>query len=340
MSRARRFALALLTGSLAISASPALAAGFQAKTMREPLSTREVERPLVIGRGWLELGLGTDVKTATTYWDPEGEVAEMDGTTWTWSQARADMRYGITRRGELYASLKWNFARIENESLGTDTFQHGFGDPRFGYKYELFRGVAPLTSIVAHAEYKAPAANESPGNGVGGPTTFQSIVMTTGTPDGELGVHIKRQLGPFALTVGGAYVRRFSGVVQWLVDTEYYQFNGRLKPGDIKKVDGELILQTGPVALFGGSVVQVRDDVRIGSSTGGLFPAKDLPVVEGSGGWQWDAWTGAILHASRGVDLVGKATLPLRGEDLLYFPIEDLHPTRGITWSGAVELRY
>ncbi len=340
MSRARSLLLASTVGGLTLAPAAAHAAGFQAKTMREPLAAREVERPLVIGRGWLELGLGADWKVATEQWDEEGEPLSMGGATWTYGVAKADLRYGITRRGELYGTVKWHHAQLENPELGTDTVQRGFGDPRFGYRYELFRGMAPLTSIVAHVEYKAPAANESPGNNIGGPTTFQSIVLTTGTPDAELGAHIKRQAGPFALTIGGAYVRRFSGVVQYVVDAEYYQFNGRIKPGDIRKVDGELMLQAGPIVLLGGSMVQIRDVVKVGASSGGLFPAKELPVVEGTDGWQWDAWLGAIGQVSRGVDLVFKTTLPVRGEDHRYFPIEDLHPSRGITWSGAVELRY
>ncbi len=340
MSRLRSIPASLALGSLFVASPVAMAAGVQAHTMREPFAAREVERPLVLGRGWLELGLGADWKTATQYWDSEGEAADLENTKWTYAYGKVDMRYGITRRGELYGSLKWHYARLQNDELGTDTIQSGFGDPRFGYKYELFRSMAPLTSIVAHAEYKAPAANESPGNSVAGPSTFQAIVLTTGTPDAEFGLHAKRQFGPFALQLGGAYVRRFSGVVQYLVEVDYYQFNGRIKPGDIRKVDGDVTLQAGPVALQAGSLLQIRDEVRIGSSSGGLFPSKDLVVQEGSDGWQWDAWLGAIGHISRGVDLVGRMTVPIRGEDLMYFPIEDLHPTRGTTWSGSVEFRY
>ena len=46
---------------------------------------------------------------------------------------------------------------------------------------------------------------------VGQPNSFQSFVMTTGTPDLSLGVRFKRQLGPLAFTGGAAYVHRFGG---------------------------------------------------------------------------------------------------------------------------------
>ena len=44
----------------ALSSPVALAAGFEAKTMRSTMPSREVERGLIIGRGWLEFGLGMD----------------------------------------------------------------------------------------------------------------------------------------------------------------------------------------------------------------------------------------------------------------------------------------
>ena len=328
-------ALALLLGP-----GLASAAGFQAHTSREPLAAIEVERPLVLGKGWLEFGLGTDVKIARTSWDSEGEVRELPNTRWMYSTQRVDLRYGITRRGELYGTFKTHYVHLTNDALNTDIRQFGLGDPRFGYKYEVYRGLAPLTSAIVYAEYKAPAANEAPGNNVGGASTFSSVVLTTGTPDVELGARAKRQVGPLALTVGGAYVRRLSNVVQYVVETDFYQFNGRIKPGDIVKVDGELLVQVGPVALQGGTLVQVREATRIGASSEGLFPARDLAVQEGSDGAQWDTWAGVTANITRGVDLVGRVTLPMAGEDLMYFPIEDLHPTRGTTWSGTFEFRY
>ena len=53
----------------------AVAGGFEAKTMRDSLAAREVERPLVIGKGWLEAGLGFDLKNSNGFWDEEGKAA-------------------------------------------------------------------------------------------------------------------------------------------------------------------------------------------------------------------------------------------------------------------------
>jgi hypothetical protein len=331
--------LTLLT-ALFCAAPVAHSAGFQAKTMRETLSAREVERGLLLGKGWLEIGLGTDIKRATGYWSATGDKVDWDDAVWTWSTQRMHFRYGLTKRSELYGTVKWHYARLENERLGTDVIDFGLGDPRFGYKYEWFKSLAPVTSLITYLEYKGPAGNESPGNYIGGPSTFSSVIMTTGTPDLELGARGKRQVGPLAFTVGGAYVRRFSNVVQYVIETDLNVFNGRIKPGDVTKVDGEVLLQLGPVALQGGALVQLREETSIGPTSAGLFLGADLEPQQGSDGVSVDANTGFTFNITRGVDLVGGVSIPVKGEDLMYFPIEDIHPTRGNTYSGTLEFRY
>lgn len=343
----RLAAVAVFGLGLAGSAT-ANAAAFEAKTMRESLSAREVERPLILGKGWVEFGLGTDVKAARGAWDADGEKVDwsegldgdLEGARWLYTTQRLAVRYGVTRRGELYWTMKTHYVNLTNDQLDTDISQFGLGDPRFGYKYELFRSVAPLTSAIIYADYKAPAGNESPGNYIGGPTTFSAVIMTTGTPDAEIGLRGKRQVGPIAVELGAAYVHRFSNVVQYVIENELNQFSGRIKPGNITKADASLTVGLGPLALNGGALFQQRAATRVGATSGGLFPAKNLVIEEGSDGWSLDATAGATFNVTRGVDLVAGALIPVRGEDLMYFPIEDIHPTRGVTYSGTVEFRY
>lgn len=333
--------LLFLLGLGALSPS-AMAAGFQAKTMRESLSAREVERPLLIGKGWLEFGVGLEMKNATQYWSDEGEKIDFaPGSEWTYTTERLDIRYGFARRGELYWTVKTHYVHLTNEELKTDIEQFGLGDPNFGLRYELFRSTAtPMTSVIAYGDYKAPAANESPGNYVGGPSTFSAVVLTTGTPDVTVGLAAKKQVGPAAVTLDAAYVRRMSGVVQYLIETELNQFSGRIKPGDLVRVEGDLLLQVGPVALNGGATLTRRDETLIGNTSEGLFMSDNMYAVEGSDGVAIDGNAGATFNITRGVDFIARATIPVKGEDLLFWPIEDIHPTLGNTYSGTVEFRY
>ena len=319
----------------------ARAAGFDSKTMVDALPGREIERPLVIGKGWLELGVGADFKKATGQWSSEGEKVDWaDDATFSYNTQRIDLRYGISRRAELYGRFKTHYVKLTNSDLGTDTDQLGMGDPNFGVKYEAYRSQGPLTSVIVYANYKGSAANESPGNYVGGPSTFSNFVLTTGTADLAMGARAKRQVGPLALTLGTAYVHRFSDVTQYAIETKLNQFNMRVKPGNLTQVDADVMLQLGPIAVNGGALYTVRDVTKIGASSAGFFPAKNLRPEAGSDGIAVDGMAGLVVHANRRLDLIAGAQVPLIGEDLMYFPIEDLHPTRGNTYSGTIEFRY
>ncbi|NOY27360.1 MAG: hypothetical protein GXP62_15945 [Oligoflexia bacterium] len=331
---------ALMALSLGTTGNIAHAAGFQVKTMRDPLPSREFERGLVIGKGWAEWAFGADIKTATGYWDGQGNKRDWANTKFTHSTQRLTVRYGLSRRAELWMELPFVYERLTNPDAGTDLSQFGIGDPRFGWKYEPFRSMAPVTSLILYTWYKGPAGNESPGNSGGGPDSFTDFVVSTGTPDMAFGAAGKRQIGPLAFTLDLSYIRRFSGVTMWAVETTYNRYSGRVKPGDITRVAGDVMLQLGPVAVHGGADFQLRQVLKSGNSVTGLFPGRDLAPVEGSEGWSLDAPVGVVLNLTRGVDIDLALRVPVRGEDLQFFPIEDLQPTRGTTYSGTLELRY
>jgi hypothetical protein len=316
------------------------AAGFEAKTMRESLSSREVERPLVLGKGWMEAALGFDLKNADGYWGPDGAAEEFDRAEWMYSTQSVTIRYGLAKRAELWWRLPWHYASLTNNKLGTETSDFGMGDPSFGYKLELFRSSAPTTSIIGEVFYKAPAGDDAPGNYIGGPNTFNNIVWTSGTPDMGVGIAGKRQYGPFAMKMGLQYTHRFSSAVGYLIETEFNQFQARIKPGDTIAYDLDLMLQVGPVALHSAWMVQNRQLTRIGTASAGLFGDANLKPVEESDGTSVDGQIGAVLNLTRGVDLTVDVRRSLVGEDLMFFPIEQIHPTRGTTYSTALELRY
>ena len=326
----------------------ALAGGFEAKTMREPLPAREVERPIHMPKGWLQVGLHAEMKKSKSEWGPDGDVIWFDGaddadgttTTWLYTTETLDLHYGVAQRAELYWELPFHYLQLTNPALDTDTSGFYLGDPRFGGGFSLLRSDAPLTSVITRFEIKVPGGNETPGSYIAGPSTYRSFVTSTGTPDLKMAVEAKRQFGIFAVEGAAGYVYRFSGLAQWLIETEFNQFNGRIKPG--AQVYGDLggMAQFGPLNVNGSFWFENHGATRIGTTSAGLFPDQDLQPVVGSEGYSYGVDAGAILNATRNVDLCFNANIPLRGEDLMFFPVEDLHPTRGVTYSGSLELRY
>lgn len=322
------------------------AAGFQAKTMRAPLSAVEVERPLVIGRGWLEFGLGFDYKLGTGAWTDTGgmivapgAMEPFDNAQWLYTTERLQLRYGVMRRAELYWDVPFHYVRLTNDLLGTDIADFGVGDPRFGWKYEWIRKDGPIRSVITDLQVKLPVADEAPGTYIGGPNTMNGFLLGTGTTDLGLYVRGKQGVGAFALTGSVGYVFRLSGVTQYVIETTEQQFDGRFKPGDEVHVELAPMFQVGPAAISAGLRYVSRRSAQAGTTSPGLDHDAYLDPIEGTAGYSIDVIPAVTLNATRGVDVRAAVGVPFAGAGLL-FPLEEVTPTYGLTYSGSLLFRY
>jgi hypothetical protein len=316
------------------------AGGFEGKTMRDPFSNRSVERGLVLGKGWFQINAGSSYKNATGYWDSEGVQQDFQNANWLYTTQHLGIRYGLTRNFEFSWTVKSHYVALTNTDLGTDTSMFGLGDPELGATYQLYKSSTPMTSIVTYAKYKAPFANEMPGNYVGGPNSFSNFVLTTGTPDLKVGLAAKKQFGPAAVTVDMRHVKRFSALTNYAIETDMNQFSSRVKPGDLNILDVQGEMQLGPLNVQAGGTYTQRGFFQIGSTSDGWLPNKNLESIEGSNGWAMDARIGATLNLFQEMDINANALIPLRGEDLMFFPLEDVHPTYGLVYSGELVYRF
>ena len=338
----------LLVAPSAIAGSGA----FGVKTMREPLPAHTVERSLLLPKGWLQLDLAYDLHHGTGAWSPDGEVVPFEHADWTYQTERATVSYGLTHQIELSWSIPVHQAHLTNDLLLTDTKDWSPGDPVIGMKYELLdrdpppaigsnEPRAPLDhSLALEFAYKAPAGKESPGTYIGGPLNVSGFVFTTGTPDLSMVLAGRKQLGPIGLDGRIGYVRRFSAVTQYLIELENLQFLGRIKPGDQIKTEVRFMVQAGPVVPFVDTAVVYRGITRTGTTSKWPNPNSNLTEVPESDGLQGDLDVGLIVNATRGVDVMLHGKLPVFGEDLQFFPIEDLQPTYGPTFGGSLQVRY
>lgn len=334
-----RWLAALAGAALAWTpAGHAFAAGLEAKTMRVPLAVTEVERPLILGRGWLELGLGVEVKDAVGAWTADGEPRGFgsDDTDWLYTTERIDVRYGITRHAEVYARVPVHYERLTRGGASTAAF--GLGDPLVGWRVEWFRKHAPTTSITSDLYAKLPAGPEAAGSTIGTASGATGLPLSTGTSDAGVELAGKHQLGPIAVTAGIAYTHKFSGVTQYALDVEGAPYAGRFKPGDEVRLRVEPVIQLGPLAV--ATEVAYRRRAMAAVGTASAADGREFTAVAGSDGWAVDVTPGVTVNVTRGFDLHAGVAVPIRGEDLVFFPLEDLTPTRGLAWSGGLELRY
>lgn len=326
--------------SLLLATSSASAGGFHVRTMRADLPATEVERSLLMPKGWLEFGLGFDYKQATGQWSDTGDPVDWESTTWLYTTERLSMRYGISRRSELWVYIPMHYVRLTNADLGTDISTFGLGEPKFGWQFSWFEHHAPVTSIATDLWMKVPSGQESPGTYIGGPENWQRIPMSTGTQDLGLDIKAKQRLGPLALRGSVGFVYRMSGLSQFVVETSESQFAGRFRPGSEFHAEFDPLLQLGPVAIEGTAIYKRRFESAVGTTSGGIYWDEYLTPIEGSDGNSLDVGGNLLVQLTRGVDLQGGVSYPLLGEDLTFFPLEDLTPTRAMTFSGTLELRY
>jgi hypothetical protein len=248
----------------------AVAAGFQAKTMRAPMSAVEVERPLVLGKA----SFGYDHKFADGAWSPEGEAVQWESARWLFTTQRLGIRYGFTQSTEFYWDIPFHYARLVNDELGTDTDGFGIGEPKFGWKWELFNRSVPTTSVVLDLQYKMPTGQETAGTYVGGPNTFNTIPMSTGQADLAVFLRGKQQFGPIAVAASVGWVNRFSGVSQFVVEVDQYQFSGRFKPSSRRWCSLARWPCTATSSTASGSKRQWAPPQRASSSTRTSTPSR------------------------------------------------------------------
>ncbi len=328
--------------ALGLSVGPTLASPL-ARSAHAPLAVTEVERPLILGRGWLELDLGAEVKSTTGYWGAEGEKVTFvdengEGGRWLYTTERLGVRYGLTRHAEVYAEIPVHYVRWT--SLDIDYRAPGLAGPRVGGKVEWFRKHAPTVSIVTDAYVRLPVGTESAGSTVGWPNAVSGLPLTTGTMETGIDLAGKQQFGPLALTASVGYVHRFSSVALYRIEVQGENMADRFKPGDEVRLALEPVVQLGPLALSARFLYVQRAVAAVGASSAGLVPDHDLKPIGDSDGWSLEVTPGLTVNVSRGLDLQAALGIPVRGEDVVFFPFEELTPTRGLTWAGGVEVRY
>ena len=339
------------------------ATGLELKTSNAYIPNRSLQRRLVLGKNWFEVSVGSTYKDATGSWNPDGvellyngeslPYKPFDSASWLYTTQSFNFRYGLMNRVELYWNFKSHYVALENPLLGTDTSQYGVGDPEFGFKFELSQFKKSKhkknpnkikysgSSSILYTHYKAPLANEAPGNYVGGPNTFNQFVLTTGTSDWSFGYAYKNILAStLAFDFDVQYKVRISALALYAVETDNNQFSVRVKPGNELIGKAGVSTQAGPLFLSTGAWFTLRGHTKVGNTVDGLIPSLQLDQIDGSDGWALDSVSSATLNIGQRYDIVGSVKIPLRGEDLLFFPIEDIHPTYGITYAGYITARF
>lgn len=217
---------------------------------KHPLPARQVERPLVLPRGWVEVVAGTHHRRARQVWTTGPETLD---ETWRSSSSWLGVRVGLPE-SELFIS-----APLHTGHAGGDPALIRGGSVEFGGRIHLFRREPPSTSIGARLQGAIPVDRRA------------GLVASVPRVSGAL--EARQQLGPVRLDLeagGGGWVADAGGRVGW-----------------IEAHLGSL-LQLGPfwteLGLGGQAWIGSRDgDVRVDGSIG-LSLTRGVDIA-----FQWDA---------------------------------------------------
>ncbi len=356
MIRNALVAVALLLLS-AVPLKEARASAFQTHTYQADLPLRLVERPLVLGKGWVQLSFGFDAKVSTSYFlagDSVWNMGTTEGTNqspyannarWNYNQVHIRADWGFTKNSQLFLDIPFVISHLGND-IGADITSAGLGDVRLGIIQQWYRHIDQKgrfnTSLASTLEVKTPTGNESPGSYLSSPGNVTYLVLGTGTYDLALDLALKQQLGPLALKVRAGYTAKFSNVVEYLIEDEENQFNLRIDPGDEVNFDIGLLAQLGPyVGLELGMINTYRGRTRTGPSSEGIDPCSACDPIEGSNGIWTDGRIGLSVSPINRFQVDGFVEYTLAGRNSTFmFPLEDISPSRGMTAGGRISLRF
>lgn len=319
-------------------------AAFQTKTMRSDMPLTEVERALVLGKGWLEFGFDYSAKFTMGAFDDSYRYKKWDnGTLFSYHTAKLEINYGITRNCELYIHLPYLIENLRND-FGTNTTSYGFGDMNAGWLFQIYRSAPDkeLVSIATRLFMKGPSGEESPGTYFGGPLDFSRFINTTACYNLGGGIEGKMKFHHLALQLKGGYITKFSSDAMYVADMVYRWTNGRIDPGDeIYGSIGILNQLTRLICLGLDFDASYHFKTRIGTSSSRPIPSMKLDPVEGSEGLFLFAYPRIVLNLKQCLDLHLFGGVPIIGRNSdLFWPIEELSPSAGYTAGVNLYFRY
>ncbi|TVQ93714.1 MAG: hypothetical protein EA397_03900 [Deltaproteobacteria bacterium] len=251
---------------------------------REVLPAREIERPLHLPKGWIEIQPG--VARGSHPWRSATETLTLG-------------RGSLALRGAPWAAVELRGSVSGTSTRGLSAGAEPVLRPgrlSFGGSYAFLWKDAPMRSLVAEIDVSSPAMK--------GPT---SLVLNPDTPGPErpldlpawtarLGLAGRHQLSPFAWSgrIGGELRGLVSEAVVAPMDPEHV---APLRPGHGLDLNTSLDLQLGPLVLRGGVAAGYTQPARF------LAEGAGFQVVPGTEGPWVSVDLGLTAHLTRAFDL-------------------------------------
>jgi len=311
---------------------------FQAKSSQGDWARRQVDRTFVLPKGWLEVGIAGEHKNSEHYRGADGGLREQpEGMLWQHSKLWLELSQGFSPRTTLYARVPYVRSSLR-PSTGSSITSMAMGDATAGVRLQ------PVASgrfdVAGSLELKVPSGVEWP-EGSGGPGNTGSFL--TGTGITNLGAHMHaavRAVGVVKGTTSVGYVRKFPGVVGYVVQTDGFG-NGVINPGDEWVSDSSIAVNATDYAAveFGAQVRRIAVS-KIGVNADGDRIMESVRHSDGT--WLNGRITLAVEPSEHVTVQTGVALDRVGGDSrpFAHLGLEEFSPQPGLQWLGRAVVRW
>jgi hypothetical protein len=340
----------------------ASASWLQPHTRQEAIPQAEIQRPLVVGKSWLEVDLDFGWKHSDSHWlgtsttnlgFTEGEHWESERNEGNWDHRKISfgLRWGFSRNIEFNLRVPVIWAQVwNNRMLGDDgspdpIVSVGLGDVHTGLRVQALRlqnaDGTISNSLAFGLDMRLPTGAESPGTYIGGPNNIVTIITGAGTWGWDLYARYRQHLAILGIDVGIGYELNPANTVMYLLDTETQFFLRALDPGDV--VHGDIKVTVQPIkqiAIQAGVEMDYRLVTKWGHTVDTLPACRDCFEVPNSEGLYMDFVAKLILDPTQHLGLDVYFEYTLAGRRNFLWPLEEISPSRGWTLGGNVSYRF
>jgi len=328
---------AIAVGLAALSTA-ADAGPFTPKSSQGAWVANQVERPFVLPKGWLSVGVATDTKKSTQYRDVRGQLRpQKAGVAWRYTRIWFEVEQGFSQRVTLYGRAPLVSAKLDL-ATGGDISTFDVGDAHLGFVTQPW--LDGPHSAAFSMDLKTPTGVEWP-SGVGGPGNTESFLTGTGTTN--IGLFAHGKLVFFAHLEMGmdlGYVHKFPAIVGYVEQVGGFG-NGVLNPGNELQLNGRLAGQVlRRVALSVEARLRQMGQAEIGVSGSG---ADTMSPLGHTGGTWVDAQVGLSVDPSDNWSLEAWVVRDVEGADTRTFAhlgLEEFAPQSGWTFGGRAVCRW
>jgi hypothetical protein len=319
----------------------AAAAGpFDQKSMQEALGERQIDRPLVMPKGWMELGLSLDSKWSTAQRNSSGEaIGFEDGARWSYSRLWLDFSNALSSRATLYMRIPFVRASML-PAAGSPVTTVALGDVHSGIIYQRKRD--PRRALAWQIDLKSPSGVEWPSSLQGSPASIDGFLTGTGLTNLGFQVHGKASLGDrYSMRLSAGYVFKFAAIVGYVMEIDGFG-NGMLDAGDEAQAEWWLGIQLAPgICLETEAKASRRGAYAMGVPGDGVFADKGSEILgpgvfaDAGAAVSWEHAENRELRIEASHQVVGSDTSPFAPLGL-----EEFSPQPGTTAGLQWRLRW